>query len=111
MVFRDRSCTVTLITQTAQSHRIKEVEGYQPGAGYIRRPDLTIVKNPAKPPTADNIEKVVEYKFKGDRRDKKQDKSYRRIAGGRRNYSIYRIGGKPEKDEKVCNCKNPGQIP
>ncbi len=90
--------------------RIKEVEGYKPGKGYIRRPDLTIVKNPAKPPTVDNIEKVIEYKFKGDHRDKNQDRAYEEIAGEPENYAIYRIGGKPEKGEQVCNCKNPGQI-
>ncbi len=90
--------------------RIKEVEGYKPGKGYIRRPDLTIVKNPTKPPTTDNIEKVIEYKFEGDVRSTVQDDAYKYIAGGPENYSIYRIGGKPKKDEQMCNCKNPGQI-
>ncbi|WP_460104607.1 VRR-NUC domain-containing protein, partial [Sessilibacter sp. MAH4] len=90
--------------------RIKEVEGYQPGEGYIRRPDLTIVKNPAKQPTTDNIERVIEYKFRNDARSADQDRDYRKIAGGRNSYAIYRIGGKPEKDEQVCNCKNPNQI-
>ncbi len=90
--------------------RIKEVEGYQPGEGYIRRPDLTIVKNPAKPPTADNIEKVIEYKFRNDARSADQDDAYEEIAGGRMNYAIYRIGGQPQDRETACNCKNPGQI-
>ncbi len=90
--------------------RINEVEAYKPGEGYIRRPDLIIVKNPAKPPTTDNIEKVVEYKFGSDVRSPMQDIAYRRIAGGRKNYSIFRIGGKPQKTEQACNCKNPGQI-
>jgi hypothetical protein len=90
--------------------RIKEVEGYQPGEGYIRRPDLIIVKNPAKPPTVDNIEKVIDYKFKEDRRDTRQDEAYEEIAGGRKNYAIYRIGRQPQDRETACNCKNPGQI-
>ncbi|GAA6168525.1 hypothetical protein NBRC116591_23360 [Sessilibacter corallicola] len=90
--------------------RIKEVEGYQPGEGYIRSPDLTVVKNPAKPPTVDNIEKVIEYKFKEDRRDIRQDEAYEEIAGGRKNYAIYGIGGQPQDREAACNCKNPGQI-
>ncbi|WP_460103846.1 VRR-NUC domain-containing protein, partial [Sessilibacter sp. MAH4] len=90
--------------------RIKEVDGYKPGEGYIRRPDLTIVKNPAKPPSVDNIERVIEYKFRNDSRSADQDDDYKDIAGGPENYSIYRIGGKPKKDEQICNCKNPGQI-
>jgi hypothetical protein len=68
------------------------------------------VKNPAKPPTVDNIEKVIDYKFKGDARSADQDEAYENIAGSRKNYSIYRIGGKLQNREKSCNCKNPGQI-
>lgn len=54
---------------------------YQPGVGNTRRPDVVIVKDPAKPPTQDNIEKVVEIKFPGDPIDKRQLGAYATIAG------------------------------
>ncbi len=90
--------------------RAKTIKGYRPRRGHIRRPDLIIVKDPSVPPHPSNIEKVVEYKFGNDARNFRQDKAYRRIAGKRDKYSIFRIGKSPQATEKTCNCKNPGQI-
>ncbi|MEO7328570.1 MAG: type VI secretion system tip protein TssI/VgrG [Minicystis sp.] len=44
-------------------------------------PDVVIVKDPSKPPTQDNIKRVVEIKFPGDKVDKDQMTAYERIAG------------------------------
>ncbi|MGJ0526696.1 VRR-NUC domain-containing protein [Burkholderia gladioli] len=56
-------------------------EGYVPGVGWIRRPDVVVVKDPGKPPTQDNLSGVVEMKFRPDRRDIEQIADYREIAG------------------------------
>lgn len=56
---------------------------YKPGRGYTRRPDVIIVKDPAKPPTQDNIKQVVEMKFPDDPYRPGQRDDYARIAGGR----------------------------
>ncbi|MGI9283269.1 MAG: hypothetical protein ACR2PX_27065, partial [Endozoicomonas sp.] len=86
-----------------------EVDGYRPGRGDIRRPDLVIVADSSKPPSKDNIDQVVEFKFGQDKRDPFQDSAYENIAGKRNKYSIYRVGG-PRKDrEQGCNCQNPIQ--
>lgn len=57
------------------------LDGYTPGVGNIRRPDVVIVNDPSLPPTQDNIKSVVEIKFPPDRRDVKQQEAYARIAG------------------------------
>jgi type VI secretion system secreted protein VgrG len=40
-----------------------------------------LVKDPTKPPTQDNLRKIVELKFPGDTRDREQMQAYRKIAG------------------------------
>jgi hypothetical protein len=54
---------------------------YKAGRGYTRRPDVVIVKDPARPPTQDNIRQVVEMKFPGDTYGAGQLVDYRLIAG------------------------------
>ena len=69
---------------------------YEPGVGYTRRPDVVIVKDPTKPPTQDNIKKVVEIKFPGDAIRGNQMFDYERIAGDKN--KAVRIG------PKECDC-------
>ncbi|MFN3416624.1 MAG: VRR-NUC domain-containing protein [Caldimonas sp.] len=73
------------------------------GAGMVRRPDVVIVKDPAKPPTQDNIKQVVEIKFPPDTWSKEQKADYERIAGA------------PHKLEKLepadCDCAQPEPDP
>lgn len=52
-----------------------------PGKGYVRRPDVVIVKDPTRPPTQDNIKQVVEIKFDGDDWGPRQEADYRTISG------------------------------
>ncbi|MFC7519355.1 VRR-NUC domain-containing protein [Xanthomonas populi] len=40
---------------------------FRPRAGLIRRPDVVTVIDPARPPTQDNLEDVIEIKFPGIR--------------------------------------------
>lgn len=52
-----------------------------PNKGYVRRPDVVIVKDPSKPPTQDNIKQVVEIKFDNDDWGEFQAVSYETISG------------------------------
>ncbi|WP_179404095.1 VRR-NUC domain-containing protein [Burkholderia guangdongensis] len=56
-------------------------EGYVPGVGWIRRPDVVIVKDPTQPPTQDNLASVVDMKFPPDKRNVEQMADYQEIAG------------------------------
>ncbi|WP_186197569.1 VRR-NUC domain-containing protein [Burkholderia gladioli] len=56
---------------------------YRAGKGYLRRPDVVIVDDPAQPPVQSNIKKVVEFKFPPDSYGKNQRRDYIRIAGSR----------------------------
>ncbi|TQV67806.1 hypothetical protein FKG94_25095 [Exilibacterium tricleocarpae] len=60
----------------------KEVEGFTPGLGYLRRTDVIMVSDSDEPPGEGNIDKVIEMKFGSDQRDEKQDKAYTDVAGG-----------------------------
>jgi len=91
-----------------QGRAQKEIDNYSGGKGMVRRPDLVIVDDPCRPPGQDNIERLVEFKFRNDPRDDKQDSAYRDIAGERGKYSVFRIGATPKKDEQGCDC---GQQP
>lgn len=94
--------------------RAKEIENYVKGRGMVRRPDLVIVDDPCQLPNQDNIERVVEFKFRNDQRDDKQDAAYIDIAGNPNKYSIFRIGAKPKKDEQGCDCgqqQTPEPVP
>lgn len=69
-----------------------------PGEGYVRRPDVVIVKDPSLPPTQDNIRQVVEIKFDGDPWGEGQELDYRKIAGK---------GKLAELTPKKCSCDDP----
>lgn len=69
-----------------------------PGEGYVRRPDVVIVKDPTKPPTQDNIKQVVEIKFDGDPWGEGQEAAYRLIAGP---------GKLVELTPANCSCDDP----
>ena len=47
-----------------------------------RIPDVVVLKDGSKPPTQDNLEKVIEIKFPPDTMDREQQNAYERIAGG-----------------------------
>ncbi|KYF93041.1 hypothetical protein BE17_08095 [Sorangium cellulosum] len=51
----------------------------KPGGSKV--PDVVILKDPTKPPTQDNLKKVVEIKFPPDILDDDQRDDYKRIAG------------------------------
>ena len=55
---------------------------FKAGQGLIRRPDVVIVNDPARPPTQDNIKQIVEMKFPPDTLSDRQKKAYQQIAGG-----------------------------
>lgn len=78
--------------------RTEEIPGYTPGSGDVRRPDVVIVRDPSKPPTTDNIDRIVEMKFPGDPTDREQLAAYGRIAGSR--------GKVVQYDEDECGCKD-----
>ncbi len=54
--------------------------GRKPAGSKI--PDLIIVKDPTKPPTQDNIEKIIEIKFPDDPWRRDQLTTHKKIAGG-----------------------------
>ncbi|WP_431229132.1 VRR-NUC domain-containing protein [Burkholderia contaminans] len=54
---------------------------YKRGAGNVRIPDVVIVKDPAKQPTQDNLDAVVEMKFKGDTYSTRHQMQDEAIAG------------------------------
>ncbi|MBN3788149.1 VRR-NUC domain-containing protein [Burkholderia sp. Ac-20353] len=54
---------------------------YKRGIGNVRIPDVVIVKDPAKEPTQDNLDAVVEMKFKGDSYSTRHQKQDEDIAG------------------------------
>jgi hypothetical protein len=63
--------------------RTKEIPGFKPGTGMVRRPDVVIVNDPEEPPTQQNIRYVVEIKFPPDVYSEGQKKAYEKIAGGK----------------------------
>ena len=69
-----------------------------PGKGYVRRPDVVIVKDPTKPPTQDNIKQVVEIKFENDPWGEFQAKDYETISGEDKLALL---------TPKMCSCDDP----
>lgn len=67
-------------------HRFNKVKGLLKeqgetySKGLLRIPDVIITKDPSKPPTQDNIKKVVEVKFPGDTWGEGQKEAYEDIA-------------------------------
>jgi hypothetical protein len=83
-------------------------DGWIPGTGMVRRPDITVVTDPCQPPVQGNIERIVEMKFGGDANDAAQNQSYEDIAGNPAKYGVMRSGGPPQGDEQQCNCDDEG---
>ncbi len=87
-----------------QTRARQEIPGYRGGQGDVRRPDVIIVKDPSKPPYQDNIDRVVEMKFKGDSLGEGQEESYETIVGDRDQLMIMVEG-------KNCTCAdNDGEL-
>ena len=62
-----------------------------------RIPDIVVVKDPTRPPTQDNIAKIYDFKFPGDRWRVNQKEDYQRIQGEK--------GPEVEAlNEKSCKC-------
>lgn len=80
-----------------QTRAQQEIEGYTSGTGMVRRPDLVIVNDPSRPPTQDNINRIVEMKF-NDPDDPAQLAAYQVIAGDPTRASIQRADS--------CDCDN-----
>jgi type VI secretion system secreted protein VgrG len=70
-----------------------------------KRPDIVIVKDPSKPPTQDNIKRVIEMKFPGDKQPDDQMQEYRKIAGDGARVDVMTLDD--------CNCGNeePERVP
>lgn len=92
--------------------------------GLLRRPDVIIVKNRGQrwPGQAgpdhhdvmhpDNLERVVEVKFPGDKLWPDQRDAYRKIAGGRNRFSVLEIhdcrdDGERERDRQANESQQP----
>lgn len=84
-----------------QGRARSEIEDYQQGVGDVRRPDVVIVNDPKKPPTQDNITRVVEMKFKGDGEGVGQYAAYERIAGSPMKFDPI--------TEESCKCGEDGK--
>lgn len=80
------------------------VPGFKPRKGMVRRPDVVVTRDPAKPPTQDNIKAIFEIKFPPEKDDPVQLEAYQTIAG---NADVVPLS--PAK----CGCgrAEPKQIP
>ena len=54
---------------------------FTPKGASLRRPDIIVVRNPARPPEESNIAMIYEMKFE-ERRDEGQVRAYQRIVNG-----------------------------
>lgn len=84
--------------------RARQIPGYRPGTGMVRRPDVVIVADPGLPPVQSNLKAVVEIKFPPDRSDPRQIAAYERIAGGDPDRVV-------ELNPQECGCKPPQPQP
>jgi type VI secretion system secreted protein VgrG len=66
-----------------------------------RIPDVVLVNDGSKPPTRDNIKKIIEIKFPGDPVDDNQMRAYERIAGKGKTVELWTLDscGCQEKEE------------
>ncbi len=62
----------------------------------VRRPDIIAVKNPNKPVSQENIDRIYEMKFSKDSEHKGQFNAYRKIAGDRNKVVVM--------EEDDCGC-------
>ncbi len=84
--------------------RARQIPGYQPGTGMVRRPDVVIVNNPSLPPVQGNLKAVVEIKFPSDAPNPDQTDAYQQIAGGDPNRVV-------ELSPQECGCSRPKRDP
>jgi hypothetical protein len=77
----------------------EHASSFKAGRGLIRRPDVVIVNDPARPPTQDNIKQIVEMKFPPDTISREQQAAYETIAGSEKKFITLR----PDK----CDCHAP----
>jgi hypothetical protein len=77
--------------------RTKDIPGYKPNSGMVRRPDVTLVKDGSLPPTQDNIKGIFEIKFPPDDWSEGQQRDYEKIAGPNAEVT--------ELSPAVCECK------
>lgn len=109
LMHRDATGRPTTQPSTYWQRRAQDIPGYQPGQGHVRRPDVTIVVDPTRPPTVDNIERIVEVKFHGDKTNRGQIQDYERIAGAQSKASVLK--------EAECACpeeqpdRDPHELP
>ena len=109
MMHRVEGEDTTEASHSWMGRAFREIEDYIRGKGMVRRPDLVIVDNPCVPPTQNNIERVVEIKFRNDKRSVQQDAAYSEIVGNPKKYDIFRIGIPPTRGEKGCDCQQQPQ--
>ena len=73
------------MSKTPPAPIMSRKEPWRPSMGKhpkgSRAPDVVVVKDPSKPPTQDNIERVIEVKFPMDRFRVDQAEDYKDIAG------------------------------
>ncbi|QQD73623.1 VRR-NUC domain-containing protein [Acidithiobacillus ferrivorans] len=74
----------------------KEIPGYRPGEGMVRRPDVSVPLDPDKPLSRANLKVLVEMKHKGDDVKKNQIKDYEKTAGDKSKVILL--------NEENCRC-------
>jgi hypothetical protein len=92
-IFGDDTLARSTHWQTRAEQKFGKAYG---GQGYVRRPDVVIVKDKLTPPYQDNLKAVVEIKF-DEPRDFKQIEAYEEIAG---NAEVI------ELDPQKCGCRD-----
>lgn len=96
LMHRDANGNDTTVGSTHWQTRAQQIDGYMSSKGHVRRPDVTVVRDPYQPPYQDNIEKIVEMKF-DDQITKEQQDAYEIIAGDPDKFQLI-------EEKKDCNC-------
>lgn len=108
------STSLSLPGSTSDPKRRHTLFPFPPGMtkGMLRRPDVIIVKNRnvrwpgqagldhQKEQHSDNLERLVEVKFPGDRLEIDQENAYLKIAGNRARFSVLEINDCRDDDER-----------
>lgn len=74
-------------------------------------PDNVLVKDPSKPPTQDNIEKIIEIKFPGDKWGFGQREAYVEIAGSRDLVEVWGVDHPCYCDDQPNRTPEPVRVP
>lgn len=98
LMHRDENGNDTLMRSKRWQTRAQQIDGYMRGEGHVRRPDVTIVRDPYTPLDQDNIEKIVEIKFDDDITPEQQ-RAYEKIADDPDKFQVI-------KEKEDCNCKD-----